>query len=293
MDERLFSRLATRLTDGALVLASVLNTRGATPRKRGARMLIGPDWAEFSIGGGLAEARVLAAARNLLEQRSAADLVRIDLTGGSDSAGVCGGSMLLALRRWCADDSGQRAAQIASALRGGLPVELRGADVGDPSGARVIAPDARLLIVGGGHCGAALYELAQSVDFDLWIFDPRPEYAHATQFPGAQVLSGDFAQLHLALDTQRDIYAVLLNRDFHSDVDTLRVFAGAQFAFLGMMGSRKRIAAVLAALPTQHAQSLSALQAPVGLAIGAQTPHEIAISVLAHLIQARASRLRS
>ena len=293
MDEALFGRLAARLADTDVVLASVLSTRGATPRKRGARMLIGPNWSEFSIGGGLAEARVLLAARALLERQDQAELQQIDLTGGSGSAGVCGGSMLLALRRWSTSGDGPntaRAAQIAAALSNGRSVELSGDDVGDASGAGVIHANARLLIVGGGHCGAALCELAKSLDFDLWLFDPRPEFAQALQFPGARALSGDFAQLRLALETSRDIYAVLLNRDFHSDVNTLRVLAGAPFAFLGMMGSRKRIAAVRAELSAEDAQSLAVLQAPVGMEIGAQTPHEIAISVLAHLIQTRALR---
>ena len=91
------------------------------------------------------------------------------------------------------------------------------------------------------------------------------------------------------LATERALYLVLLNRDFGSDVASLRVIAGHRFAFLGMMGSRRRIAQVLGALTSEEAQSLAALQAPVGLPIGAQTPHEIAVSVLAHVLQARAA----
>lgn len=270
------------------MLASVLATRGATPRKAGARMLITGGATEFSIGGGLAEARVIAAARELLERGGRDAEIQIDLTGGSGSAGVCGGRMQLALRRWHGQVDAARAQFIANTLASGTSVELDAGDIG-AAGAASIEPDPRLLIVGGGHCGLALYELAQTLDFNLWIYDPRPEYADPAQYPQAQALTGDFDKLRDALDTRRALYVVLLNRDYVSDVATLRVLAGAQFAFLGMMGSRKRIAEVMAALSTEQAQQLDALQAPVGLPIGAQTPHEIAVSVLAHLIQVRSA----
>jgi xanthine dehydrogenase accessory factor len=109
-------------------------------------------------------------------------------------------------------------------------------------------------------------------------------------YPHARTLSGDFGNLREALRSRRALYVVLLNRDYVSDVACLRVLAGSNFAFLGMMGSRKRIAEVLSALDADEAQQLAALQAPVGLPIGAQTPAEIAVSVLAHLLQVRSSR---
>jgi len=288
LNERVFGELADWLAQGPVVLASVLATRGATPRKAGARMLVAADRTAHSIGGGLAEARVIAAARALLAAPQAASEVRIDLSGGADAAGVCGGQMRLALRRWAGADDRARAQAIARALAAGNPVDLTAADVGAADGAGEIAPQPRLVIVGGGHCGSALYQLARLLDYDIWIFDPRAEYAHADAFPGATVLSGEFAQLRAALATRRALDVVLLNRDYPSDVETLRVLAGGAFAFLGMMGSRRRIAQVLAALPPEQAAQLAALRAPVGLEIGAQTPHEIAVSVLAHLIQVRA-----
>ena len=289
MNERLFARLADWVQIEPVVLASVFATRGATPRKAGARMLISATRTEFSIGGGLAEARVIAAARDLLDRGGRDGRVQIDLTGGADSAGVCGGRMELALRRWDGESDAQRARFVESTLASGTAAELDDGDIGAPGAATTVEPDPRLLIVGGGHCGLALYEMARSLDFDLWVYDPRAEHADPAQYPQAQALTGDFAKLKDALDTRRALYAVLLNRDYVSDVATLRVLAGAQFAFLGMMGSRKRIAEVMAALSAEQAQQLAALQAPVGLPIGAQTPHEIAVSVLAHLIQVRAA----
>lgn len=286
MNERLYARLVARMQRGPQVLASVLATRGATPRKAGARMLIDVLDTEFSIGGGLAEARVIAAAHALLASTDGRSELQIDLNGQPGSAGVCGGQMQLALRRWDGAADLARAQQLTAALAQGQSVELSADDAGHVLGAIGVEADPRLLIVGGGHCGQALFELARYVDFEQWIFDPRPEYADPARFPGARCLSGDYAVLAEALATPRALYVVLLNRDFHSDVATLRAVAGARFAFLGMMGSQRRIRQVLAALPEQAAL-LSALQAPVGIEIEAETPHEIAISILAHLIQTR------
>lgn len=290
MNEVLFARLADALEHEPVVLASVLATRGATPRKTGARMLVGGHWTLHSIGGGLAEARVIAAARALLASAGQRGEIHIDLGGGAGAAGVCGGRMDLALRRW--DESLRaRATAIATRLRAGEPVALGPQDIGADGSSALLEPDPRLLVVGGGHCGAALYELARPLGFELWIFDPRSEYADPAQFPGARVLSGHFEALAQALDTRRALYAVLLNRDYPSDVETLRVLAGRHFEFLGMMGSARRIHEVRSALGPDLAAGLEALQAPVGLAIGAQTPHEIAVSVLAQLVQVR-SRAR-
>ncbi len=95
--------------------------------------------------------------------------------------------------------------------------------------------------------------------------------------------------LRRAANTARDLYLVLLSRDYPTDVAALAALAGVDCAFLGMMGSRNRIAQVRAALP-QHAAWLEGLVAPVGLAIGDETPHEIAVAILAQLIERRRAR---
>src|SRR5690242_4630690 len=100
MDERLFARLAALLPQGAVVLASVLDTEGAVPRHRGARMLVTRHMSDGSVGGGLAEARVVTAARALLADASTSREVVLDLRGKPADVGVCGGTMRIALRRW-------------------------------------------------------------------------------------------------------------------------------------------------------------------------------------------------
>jgi xanthine dehydrogenase accessory factor len=297
MDERLFERLAALLESEPVVLASVRTTRGATPRKFGSRMLVTAGDSHASIGGGAAEASVVDAARALLQSRGTTHALDIDLSGRPGALGICGGHMRIALRAWWPDADRARAQRIAAQLASGNEIVLTPADLGvtsdDPGldgvelDVDIARPDPRLLIVGAGHCGTALHELAAALEFDRWIFDARPSCFDRDQYAGATRRSGDYAQLAEAFDSERPVYAVLLNRDFPSDVETLRVLVHHPLAYLGMMGSRRRVAEVLAALP-QHRDTLQRiLQTPIGLDIDAHTPHEIAISILAQLIQVR------
>jgi xanthine dehydrogenase accessory factor len=312
MSERVIACLADRLASEPVVLASVVATRGATPRKRGARMLIMANDDAFSIGGGAAEARVVDAARALLatgDEHALRRGIRLDiaLDGQPGAAGVCGGNMWLALRGWDGEADRARARLLADTLAAGHAVQLEPTDSGGDR-PETITPDARLLIVGGGHCGIALCDFAGQLDFDVWLFDSRKPGAAVddkrasfiadarrtsttadAMCTSATCLHGDHAQLAIALDTSREVLAVLLNRDFHEDVRSLQVLAARPPAFIGMMGSARRIREVLAALPGER-DALAALRAPVGLDIGAQSPHEIAISILAQLVQWRAAR---
>jgi xanthine dehydrogenase accessory factor len=286
VSERLFARLAARLADGhAVVVACVLDTQGAVPRRRGATMLVARDGIEGSIGGGEAEARVLAAARAMLEGDTRATSLAIDLTGRPGAAGICGGHMAIALRCWRGDADSARAKEILDALSGGVATPLDAGDLGAPGTLRV-EPAPRLLVVGAGHCGEALARLARELEFDVWVHDARAECFAPDRFDGATILCGGPTLLARALDTARPVYAVLLNRDFAADVAALEVIAPARPAFLGMMGSRRRVAQVRQSLPDSE-RELATLAAPIGLDIGAETPEEIAVSILAQLVQAR------
>lgn len=310
MDERLFARFGTLLGAEPVVLASVLETRGATPRKGGSRMLITAQGSEFSIGGGLAEAHVIEAANALLaaargsqpfprsrfspapsrwrvrsgERRPHSADLDIDLTGRPGAVGVCGGSMHIHLRLYQGAGDRQQIRQIAAELGAGREVAFTVIDE-DPAVVETLRPDARLLILGAGHCGRALYDLALHLDFDLWVQDVRESSFADDAFSQATRLCAPVTELERAFASARPVYAVLLNRDYTADVEALKFLAGRELAFLGMMGSAKRIAEVMAAVGDRT--GLTALTAPVGIDIGAESPHEIAVSILAQLIKVR------
>lgn len=288
MDERLFTRLDALLHAGPVVLASVVATRGATPRKAGSRMLVTAGDAELSVGGGLAEARVVDTARALLASGSREDEIAVDLSGGAGAAGVCGGHMQVALRRWDGARDHARAREIASALQSGHATRVSAADAG--AGA-LLRPDERLVLIGAGHCALALYDLARHLDFDLWVYDRDDARLAGAAFASATRIGGPEAALARALDTAREVHAILLNRDFTLDVAALEALARRPPAFVAMMGSRRRIAEVAAALP-QLGAFLDRVEAPVGLELGGETPHEIAVGILARLVQLRAQRAR-
>ena len=290
MDERLFSTLAHWLADRPVVLASVTSTQGATPRKRGSRMLIDADITQGSVGGGLAEARVIARAREMLAAGIDNASLVIELGGGADAAGICGGRMHVVLRRWASESDREQAERIAKDLSEGRLVPLSGEVLGGEVEPQNAIPNARLLIVGAGHCGAALSELARSLDFDIHVYDQRDEFLKSASFAQATVHCGDISLLTQIITSERHVLAVLLNRNFDADVATLRVLCQKPPQFLGMLGSQRRIAEVRKALPELE-QSLRDLVAPIGLEIGAETPHEIAISILAQLIEQRCRRV--
>lgn len=283
MSARLFTELQAALGHEAVVLASVLDTRGAVPRHRGAHMLVTAHRTAFSVGGGRLEARVVESARALLAARSERGLVEIDLSGRDGADGICGGVMRIALRRWDGAADRARAAAIAAMLIDGRGLVLGDIEFGAELDQR-IEPDPRLMIFGAGHCGLALYQAALALDYDIAVFDARPDGYDRDAYARARHLDDD-AAIRASLAGERRTAAVLLNRDYHADIAALRVLATDPPAFIGMMGSRKRVAQVFAALP-DLSDFCARIHAPVGIELGAETPEEIAISILAQLIAA-------
>lgn len=282
MSQRLYATLAEWLSRESVVLATVLDTRGAVPRHRGAQMLVAATRTSGSVGGGRLEAKVIAEARDLLGRGERIAQVAIDLTRREGAQGICGGSMQVVLRRWQGERDAARAGAVAETLASGRTVTLDADDLGHDS-THTLQPTARLLIIGAGHCGLALQRAASLLDYDIHVVDARAEgYDHA-DFVGATCHDHLDAIPH-CLDTPRRIRAVLLNRDWHADLACLEHLAARPPEFIGMMGSRKRIAEVLANLPATCAHLRNQLTAPVGLDLGAETPEEIAVSILAQLI---------
>lgn len=282
MSQRLYATLTEWLSRESVVLATVLDTRGAVPRHRGAQMLVAATRTSGSVGGGRLEALVIDEARALLARGERIGAVAIDLTGREGAQGICGGTMQVALRCWQGNRDAARAQLLAETLSSGKPVTLDADDLGHDS-THTLQPTPRLLIIGAGHCGLALTRAATLLDYEIQVVDARAEgYDHA-DFVGATCHDHLDAIPH-CLDTPRRIHAVLLNRDWHADLASLEHLAARPPEFIGMMGSRKRVAEVLANLPATCTHLRDHLIAPVGLDLGAETPEEIAVSILAQLI---------
>lgn len=155
----------------------------------------------------------------------------------------------------------------------------------------------RLLIVGAGHIAVPLSELGAICDFSVTVIDDRPQFASSNRFPRAdEVIAADIRQTVSELATDPDTYVVLVTRGHSLDVECLLAILDRPLAYIGMIGSRRRVRAVFDLLEREQGIAGSKFErvyAPIGLAIGAETPAEIAVSIMAEIIEVRRSGRRA
>ena len=154
-----------------------------------------------------------------------------------------------------------------------------------------VFPPERLIILGGGHVALQLCELAAKCDFRTIVCDDRPEFADRKRFAAAEdVLCGPFEDCLRSLQLTSFDYAVILTRGHAHDGDCLRtILSGPEPAYTGMIGSRRKVSGLLDELRKEgfRKEKLDRICAPIGLRIGAVTPQEIAVSIMAQLIEYR------
>ena len=152
-----------------------------------------------------------------------------------------------------------------------------------------LAPSPRLYIIGAGHVGFHLARVARDAGFQLHVVDDREKFANPERFPGADVVVEPIPDWLGRAELPASAYVVVLTRGHQHDLDAVRALAPREFKYLGLIGSRAKIARIFDALRTEGMSSecLERLHAPIGLEIGAVTPAEIAISILAELIAVR------
>jgi len=235
-------------------LVTVVSTEGSTPQKAGAKMVVYPDGRIVgTIGGGCVEAEMAWRARQVVESRRP-QLAEYDLT--PDQAGedglVCGGRMQVFIE----------------------PLE------GVPT----------LLLFGAGHVAQPLARLAKSVGFRVEVADDRAKFANAERFPEADVILVEpFREAAAKMTLARSAYAVVVTRGHKGDADALQAVLGKGLRFVGLLGSRPKAVHVMTELEERGVapEALAEIHVPLGVEIGAQSPEEIAISILAELIAVR------
>ena len=150
----------------------------------------------------------------------------------------------------------------------------------------------RLILCGGGHVSLELAHIAGRLEFELIVIDDRPEFANEGRFPMAQrVICAPFLEALAELGSREDDYYCLLTRGHVHDRDCLEHVLRGRYAYIGMIGSRAKVAAVKDSLAAAGfaREALDGVCAPIGLPIGGQTPAEIAVSIAARLVQVRAA----
>ena len=305
----IYDELLSLLSQGAVVVATVISTKGSVPREVGAKMLITCDRCIDTIGGGAGEAKVIAQAREVL-QTGEKRRIEIDLTGSPkrQTEGVCGGWMEILLDRWQGDAAIAIAQQILTELKLGRSVTLvnpfgdgypslieekgeRKKEKDSEAFIEVLESAPMLLIVGAGHVGEQLARVAHLVGFQIAIQDDRPEWANSERYPQADFIYSNIEQALEELSNHSSLHVALVTRGYRYDLDALMALLNrdSPCAYIGMIGSERRVMQVYEQTKQMGfpAAKLQSIYAPIGLDIGALTPAEIAVSICAELIMLR------
>lgn len=149
----------------------------------------------------------------------------------------------------------------------------------------MLPPD-HLIIAGAGHIALPLAKLAGTLGFEVTVIDDRARFASPDRFPGATLLVDDFRTAIASQDIGRSTYLVLVTRGHEHDEATLQQVVGSDAAYIGMIGSRRRVLVVFERLRAMGVpeQFIDRIYAPIGLDIGARTPEEIALAILAEIV---------
>ena len=179
---------------------------------------------------------------------------------------------------------------ILTAVQAGREADLV-RTVNGQSVVRRFLPPERLVLLGGGHVSLALYEAARKVGFAVSVADDRPAFASYTRFPEArEVVCDSFENALPRLHIGAGDFVCVLTRGHKDDVTCMKyLLQGNEPRYLGMIGSRRRVKGLFDLLAEEgfDRDRISRVHAPIGLSIGAVTPAEIAVSILAELIAVR------
>jgi xanthine dehydrogenase accessory factor len=236
-------------------LCTVVKTSGSTPRHSTSKMLVYSDGSILgTVGGGELENRVRKEALASLQDGKPRNLAYTMADPARGDPGLCGGQVEVFV---------------------------------EP-----ILPSPVLVVVGGGHVGKAVAHLAKWLGFRVAVSDDRPEFCTREANPDAD----DFypvplAELPLALTITPQTALVLTTRGSNVDVAGLPALLDSQAGYIGVIGSRKRWNTTIKALNQQGISDevLERIHSPIGLGIGAETPEEIAVSILAEILKLRTS----
>jgi xanthine dehydrogenase accessory factor len=238
----------------SVALVTVVRANGSTPQRAGAKMLVFADGRTIgTIGGGCYENDACLKARDAIAS-GRQSLLHYELNDdfAQENGLICGGQMDVHV---------------------------------DP-----LAPAPRLYVIGAGHVGWQLGRIAVDAGFRLHVVDDREKFANRERFPNAdEIVVEPIAEwLHRA-EIPSSAYVVIVTRGHQNDLEAMRALAARDLRYLGLIGSRAKVARIRTVLLSEGMppECLDRVHSPIGLEIGAITPAEIAISILAQLIAVR------
>ena len=153
----------------------------------------------------------------------------------------------------------------------------------------LISPELKLVVCGAGHIALPLTLFARNVGFRVTVLDDRDDFAHPSRFPGCDVIAADFAVSLRDLNLNHSTFVVVITRGHEHDADCLMEILKKETAYVGLIGSRRRVRFVLEMLEKKGIakERLQEVFTPIGTPIGAESPEEIALSIIAELVCVR------
>ena len=328
--DRIFAKLLYMMEKELdTMLVTIIADRGSAPRGAGSQMLVGSEGRILgSIGGGAVEGKADAMARQLLrEQRSCCHLFQLHEAAKENIGMVCGGDVQVLFQyipgtsaawqtlagKLLEMTSAREPGWLALKTDGSAPSLLDGSGetvLGDPVSGQ-LTPEGwkpeqsqdifclplpigeRAIIFGGGHCAQALAPLLHTVGFRVTVFEEREEYGCRENFPTAEhIILGDYTNIGAHLQFTSEDYIVIMTNGHSFDLEVQDQVLRGEFAYVGVIGSRKKTAAVNQKLRERgiSEEAISRVHTPSGTPIKAVTPEEIGISIAGELIYTRALR---
>jgi xanthine dehydrogenase accessory factor len=234
-------------------LATIVHTNGSIPSYESSRMLVRQDGSiAGTIGGGCVEAEVWAAAKEVMEKEAPRKMVfHLNNEATYDNGLICGGTLEIFV---------------------------------EP-----ILPQPMLYLFGGGHVSMAVAKVASAAGFAVGVADDREAFANTQRFPMAQDVYTSYEEAFARIQPNSSSYLVIVTRGHKEDMRVLAWAVRTPARYVGMIGSKRKVLSVYHALEKEgySPEEFERVYAPMGLEIGALSPEEIAISIVAELIAVR------
>ena len=234
-------------------LATIVHTNGSIPSYESSRMLVREDGSiAGTIGGGCVEADVWAAAKEVMQSESPRKMVfHLNNEASYDNGLICGGTLEIFV---------------------------------EP-----ILPQPVVYVFGGGHVSMAMAKAASAAGFAIGVVDDRAAFANKERFPMAQEVFTSYEEAFAKIQPNAATYLVIVTRGHKDDMRVLAWAVRTQGRYVGMIGSKRKVLSVYKALEQEgyRHEEFERVYAPMGLEIGALSPEEIAISIVAELIAVR------
>jgi xanthine dehydrogenase accessory factor len=238
-----------------VVLCTIIGKTGSSPRKEGAKMIVDPDGNTYgTIGGGEMERKLTEIAFEVLKAGKPRSVVF--------ALGI---------------NPKECAIPIDSRCGGKVKIFLD-----------VVKPKPRLIIIGSGHIGKPLAHFAFEVGFQTLVVDDAKTTTKA-RFPTAELRSGPFEKELKDLDTYSSDYVAIVHGELEYELISLKYFLRARTAYIGLLGSRHKAKEISKTLVLNGftPKDVEKIKSPIGINIGAETPEEIAMSIVSELIKIR------